>query len=99
MDSGIAEPALQAATLSAGYPTESNGDNSGPVPGDLEKHEHGKVEVGTRRVAPAAIVAGKSVVRRAEVGGGDEDGGGCRSGTIGVNAEDSSMNQGEKGEE
>ena len=75
MDSGIAGPALQATTLSAGYLTESNGDNSGPVPDDLEKHGHGKVEVGTRRVTPAAIVAGKSVVRRAEVGGSDENGG------------------------
>ena len=75
MDSGIAGPALQATTLSTGYPTESIGDNSSPVPGDLEKHGHGKVEVGTRRVTPAAIVTGKSVVRRAEVGGGDEDGG------------------------
>ena len=55
--------------------------------------------MGTRRVTPAAIVAGKSVVRRAEVGGGDEDGGGYRSDTIGANAEDSSMNQGEKREE
>ena len=99
MDSGIAEPALQAATLPVGYTTENNGDNSGPVPGDSEKHGHGKVEVGTRKVAPTATVAGKSVAQRAEVGGGDEDGGGCRSGTIGVNAEDSSMNQGEKGEE
>ena len=99
MDSGIAEPALQAATLPAGYTTEDNGDNSGPVPGDPEKHGHGKVEVRTRRVASAAIVAGKSVARRAEVGGGDEDGGGCRGGTIGTNAEDSSMNQGEKREE
>ena len=99
MDSGIAEPALQAATLLAGYTTEDNGDNSGPVPSDLEKHGHGKVEVRTKRVASAAIVAGKSVARRAEVGGSDEDGGGCRSGTIGTNAEDSSMNQGEKREE
>ena len=63
MDSGIAEPALQVATLPAGYSMESNGDNSGPVPSDLEKHRHSKVEVGIRRVAPAAIVARKSVVR------------------------------------
>ena len=99
MDSGIVEPALQAATLLAGYTTKNNGDNSGPVPGDPEKHGHGKVEVGTRRVASVAIVAGKSVARRAEVGGGDKDGGGYRSGTSGANAEDSSMNQGEKREE
>ena len=99
MDNGIAEPALQAATLPARYTTEDNGDSSVLVSGDPEKHGHGKVEVRTRRVASAAIVAGKSVARRAEVGGGDEDGGGCRGGTIGTNAEDSSMNQGEKREE
>ena len=99
MDSGIAEPALQAATLPAGYTTEDNGDNSGSVPGDPEKHGHGKVEVRTRRIASAAIIAGKSVSRQAEVGDGDEDGGGCRNGAIGANAEDSSMNRGEKREE
>lgn len=73
-----------SSTLSAGYPTESNGDNSGAVLGDLEKHGHGKVEVGTRRVTPAAIVAGKSVVRWAEVGGGDEDGGAAGVAPLGV---------------
>ena len=65
-------------------PTESNRDNSGAVLGDLEKHGHGKVEVGTRRVTPAAIVAGKSVVRWAEVGGGDEDGGAAGVAPLGV---------------
>ena len=101
VDNGIAEPALQAATLPARYTTEDNGDSSVLVSGDPEKHGHGKVEVRTRRIASAAIIAGKSVSRRAEVGDGDgdEDGGGCRSGTIGANAEDSSMNRGEKREE
>ena len=56
-------------------PTVRNGNNPGAVLSDLEKHGHGEVEVGTRRVAPTAIVAGKSIVRGAEVGGGDEDGG------------------------
>ena len=99
MDNGIAEPALQAATLPARYTTEDNGDSSGLVSGDPEKHGHGKVEVRTRRIASAAIIAGKSVSRRAEVGDGDEDGGGCRNDTIGANAKDSSMNRGEKREE
>jgi hypothetical protein len=31
--------------------------------------------VGARRVAPPAVVAGKGVVGRAKVGGGDQDGG------------------------
>ncbi|CAA7389706.1 unnamed protein product [Spirodela intermedia] len=56
-------------------PAVSDGDDAGTVLGDLEEHGHGEVEVGTRRVAPAAIVGGEGKVRGAEVGGGDEDGG------------------------
>lgn len=52
-------------------PAERDWDDAGAVLGDLEEHRHGEVEVGARRVAPATIVAGKSVVRWAEVGGGD----------------------------
>ena len=55
-------------------PAVAYGNNSGMVLGDLEEHGHGEVEVGARRVAPAAIVAGKGEVGRAEVGGGDDDG-------------------------
>lgn len=56
-------------------PAEGDGDNTSFVLSDLEKHGHGKVEVGARRVAPAAIVVGQSEVWRTEVGGSDEDGG------------------------
>ena len=38
----------------------------------MKEGGHGHVEMLTRRIAPAAIVIG-----RAEVGGGDGDGGGC----------------------
>jgi len=55
-------------------PAKGNRDNSGAVFGDFKEHGHGEVEVRTRRVAPAAIVVGKSVVRRAKVCCGDEDG-------------------------
>lgn len=50
-------------------PAVRDGNDSGSVLGDLEKHWHGKVEVRTGRVAPAAIVTWKSVVRRAKVCG------------------------------
>lgn len=56
---------------SLGLPAVSDGDNSGTIFSNLEEHGHGEVEVGTRRVAPAAIVIGKSVIRGAEIGGSD----------------------------
>jgi len=55
-------------------PAKGNRDNSGAVFGDFKEHGHGKVEVRTRRVAPAAIVVWKSEVGRAKVCCGDEDG-------------------------
>ena len=67
----VTEP--DSSTLLVGYTTESKGKNSGMVLGDLKKHENGEVEVEMRRVAPTAIVVGKSAVRWAEVCGGDED--------------------------
>lgn len=56
-------------------PAVRDGDDAGAVLGDLEEHGHGKVEVGTRRVTPSAIVVRECEIRRAEVSGGDEDGG------------------------
>ncbi|KAF7816436.1 factor of DNA methylation 1-like isoform X1 [Senna tora] len=50
-----------------------DGDDAGAVLGDLEEHRHGEVEVRPGRVAPAAVVAGESIVGRAKVGGRDED--------------------------
>ena len=40
--------------------------------------------MGAGRVAPAAIVAGESVVWRAEVGGGNENGGAAGVAPLGV---------------
>jgi len=54
-------------------PAVRDGDNAGTILCDFKEHGHGEVEVLSGRVAPAAIVAGESVVRRAEVCGGDED--------------------------
>ena len=65
-------------------PAVRDGDDAGAVLGDLEEHGHGEVEVGPGRVAPAAIVGGESVVGRAEVGGGDEDGGAAVVAPLGV---------------
>ncbi|BAS87106.1 Os03g0822033, partial [Oryza sativa Japonica Group] len=64
--------------LPARHPAVGDGDDAGAVLGDVEEHGHGEVEVGARRVAPAAVVGGEGVVGRAEVGGGDEDGGAPR---------------------
>lgn len=55
-------------------PTERDGDNTSTVLSDLKEHRHGKVEVRARRVAPAAIVTWERIVRRAKVGGCDENG-------------------------
>lgn len=55
-------------------PAKRDGDNAGAVLGDFEEHRHGKVEMGARRVAPAAVVVGQGVIRRAEICGRNEDG-------------------------
>ncbi|KAG6513946.1 hypothetical protein ZIOFF_024283 [Zingiber officinale] len=55
-------------------PSEGDGDNAGSVLCDVEKGQLGHVEVRAGRVAPAAVVAGESGVRRVEVGGRDDDG-------------------------
>jgi len=55
-------------------PAIRDGDDAGTIMCEFKEHGHGEVEVRSGRVAPAAIVAGESVVRRAEVCGGDEDG-------------------------
>ncbi|KAG6479567.1 hypothetical protein ZIOFF_063034 [Zingiber officinale] len=49
-----------------------DGDDVGSVLCDVEKGQLGHVEVWAGRVAPAAIVAGESGVRRVEVGGHDD---------------------------
>jgi hypothetical protein len=59
-------------------PAVGDGDDAGAVLCDVEEHGHGEVEVGAGRVAPPAVVGGERVVRRAEVGGGDVDGGAPR---------------------
>lgn len=56
-------------------PAIRNGHNAGAVLGHLKEHWHGKIEMGSGRVAPAAVVIGLGVIGGAEVGGGDEDGG------------------------
>lgn len=55
-------------------PAIRDGDDAGAVLGDLEEHGHGEIEVRSGRVAPTAIVAGESIVWRAKIGGGYEDG-------------------------
>ncbi|KAG6502153.1 hypothetical protein ZIOFF_042042 [Zingiber officinale] len=55
-------------------PSEGDGDDAGSVLCDVEKGQLGHVEVRAGRVAPAAVVAGESGVRRVEVGGRDDDG-------------------------
>lgn len=55
-------------------PSEGDGDDAGAVLCDVEEGRLGHVEVRAGRVAPAAVVAGESVVRRAEIGGRDDDG-------------------------
>lgn len=62
-----------AASLPARDPAVRDRDNSGAVFGHLEEHGHGEIEVRARRVAPPPIVAGLSEIRRAKVGGSDED--------------------------
>ena len=52
-------------------PSVHDGDDAGAVDADLLPRRLRHVEVGARRVAPAAVVAGQPIVRRAEVGGGD----------------------------
>jgi len=54
-------------------PAVRDGDDAGAVLGNFEEHGHGEVEVWSGRVAPSAIVAGESVVRRAEVRGRHQD--------------------------
>ncbi|URE23233.1 hypothetical protein MUK42_03227 [Musa troglodytarum] len=66
---------MREAIGGEGVPPVGDGDDAGAVFGDLEEDGHGEVEVGAGRVAPPAVVGGESVVGRAEVGGGDEDGG------------------------
>lgn len=51
-----AESKSQRGKKGRDSPAERDGDDSGAVLGDLEEHGHGEVEVGPRRVAPAAIV-------------------------------------------
>ncbi|KAF7845483.1 hypothetical protein G2W53_002388 [Senna tora] len=55
-------------------PAVTDGDDPGTVLSDLEVDRHSEVEVRTRRVAPSAIVAGKSEIRRAEVGTSNDNG-------------------------
>lgn len=58
-------------------PAISDGDDAGTVLSDFKEHEHGEVEVWSRRVTPvtpSSIVARESVVGRAEVCSGYEDG-------------------------
>ena len=57
-----------------GRPAVGDGDNAGPVERDALEHGLRHVEVGARRVAPAAVVGRERVVGRAEVGGRDDDG-------------------------
>lgn len=54
-------------------PSEENGDDPSTKLGDLQESGLGEIEVLARRIAPAAVVARQSEVRRAEVGGGDGD--------------------------
>jgi hypothetical protein len=55
-------------------PAVGDGNNAGPVERDALEHGLRHVEVGARRVAPAAVVGGERVVGRAEVGGRHHDG-------------------------
>jgi hypothetical protein len=52
-------------------PLAHDWDDAAAVHADLLPRRLRHVEVGARRVAPPAVVAGQSVVGRAEVGGGD----------------------------
>jgi len=54
-------------------PAVRDRDDAGAVLCDFEEHGHGEVEVWSGRVAPSSIVAGESVVRRAEVRGRHQD--------------------------
>lgn len=55
-------------------PLVENGHDACPVYGDGLPRRLGHVEMSARGVAPAAVVVGKGVVGRAEVGGGDGNG-------------------------
>ncbi|KAG6467191.1 hypothetical protein ZIOFF_074994 [Zingiber officinale] len=68
-----APPTLLTSTR-LNLPSEGDGDDAGSVLCDVEEGRLGHVEVRAGRVAPAAVVAGESGVRRAEVGGRDDDG-------------------------
>jgi hypothetical protein len=63
-----------AALLVACDPAVGDGDNAGPVERDALEYGLRHVEVGARRIAPAAVVGRERVVGRAEVGGRDDDG-------------------------
>ncbi|KAG6497462.1 hypothetical protein ZIOFF_045362 [Zingiber officinale] len=67
-------PALQAYIYFELLVGHCDGDDAGSVLCDVEEGRLGHVEVRAGRVAPAAVVAGESGVRRAEVGGRDDDG-------------------------
>lgn len=54
-------------------PAVGNGNDSGAISSDFEKHGHGEIEMRARGITPTAIVTGLSEVRRTEIGGGDEN--------------------------
>lgn len=54
-------------------PAEVDGDDASAILGDLEEHWHGEIEVGSRRVAPPAIITRQSKVRRAEISSGNKN--------------------------
>lgn len=54
-------------------PAVRNRDDTGTIFSDLEEHGHCQIKMGSRRIAPATIVAGESVVWRAEVGSSDNN--------------------------
>ena len=59
-------------------PAVRYGDNSSTVLGNLEKHGHGEIEMGSGRVAPATIVTGLGKIRGAEIGSGYKNRGTAR---------------------
>lgn len=59
--------------LNIDSPAVVNGDNSGTILCNFEEHGHGEIEMRARWVTPSTIVTGLSEVRRAEIGGGDEN--------------------------
>lgn len=54
-------------------PAVRNRDDTGTIFSDLEEHGHCQIKMGSRRIAPPTIVAGESVVWRAEVGSSDNN--------------------------